>query len=113
MYYLYIIVLENCPYSMAALELLDSLNIKYKRLSVSATNKDTYKTKEINTFPQIYLKKTVSNHSILLGGYDKLKQFIDIFINKPYDEKNIIKYNKENKLWTKKLILRLMEIMHT
>lgn len=97
---------------MAALELLDSLNIKYKRLSVSVANKDRYKTNEISTFPQIYLRKTVSNNSILLGGYDKLKQFVDTFINQPYNEKNIIKYNKENRLWTKKLILRLMEIMH-
>ena len=79
MYYLYIITLKDCPFSIAALELLDSLNIKYKRLKVNEINKEEYKTKEIDTFPQIYLVK--DGTKLLLGGYDKLKEFIKVFKN--------------------------------
>ena len=110
MYYLYIITLENCPYSIAALDLLNSLNIKYKHLIVNQTNKEKYKTEEIKTFPQIYLKK--KNDTLLLGGYSNLKEFIDIFINQKYNEENILKFHNKYKLWNIKSILRLLEIIN-
>ena len=99
MYYLYIITLEDCPYSIAALKLLDSLNIKYKHIIVNRINKEKYKTEEINTFPQIYLVK--DDTKLLLGGYSNLKEFIDIFINQEYNEKNILKFHNKYKLWNK------------
>lgn len=110
MYYLYIITLKDCPYSIAALELLDSLNIKYKHRIVTQTNKEKYKTKEIDTFPQIYLVK--DGIKLLLGGYDKLKEFINKFINQKYNEENILKFHDNNKLWNKKFILRLIKIIN-
>ena len=110
MYNVYIITLEDCPYSIAAIDLLNSLNIKYKHLKVNRINKEKYKTKEINTFPQIYLKK--KNNALLLGGYSNLKEFIDIFINQEYNEKNILKFHNKYKLWNKKSILRLLEIIN-
>jgi glutaredoxin len=109
MYYLYIITLESCPYSIAALELLDSLNIKYKQLKVTDLNKKKYKTEEINTFPQIYLVK--NNKKLLLGGYSDLNKFIDIFKNKKYNKQNILNFENEYKLWNRKSILRLLEII--
>jgi hypothetical protein len=110
MYYLYIITLESCPYSIAALELLDSLNIKYKHHIVTQTDKEKYKTEEINTFPQIYLVK--NNKKLLLGGYSDLKKFIDIFKNKKkYNKQNILNFENEYKLWNRKSILRLLEII--
>jgi glutaredoxin len=110
MYYLYIITLENCPYSTYALELLDSLNIKYKQLKVTDLNKKKYKTEEINTFPQIYLVK--DGTKLLLGGYSDLKKFIDIFKNKKkYNKQNILNFQNEYKLWNRKSILRLLEII--
>lgn len=110
MYYLYIITLEDCPYSIAAIDLLNSLKIKYKRLKVNGINKEKYKTEEINTFPQIYLKK--KNDTLLLGGYSNLKEFIDTFINQNYNEKNILKFHNKYKSWNKKSILRLLEIIN-
>jgi glutaredoxin len=110
MYYLYIITLEDCPYSIAAIDLLNSLKIKYKRLKVNQTNKEKYKTEEIKTFPQIYLKK--KNDTLLLGGYSNLKEFIDIFINQKYNEENILKFHNKYKLWNIKSILRLLEIIN-
>jgi glutaredoxin len=110
MYYLYIITLEKCPYSIAAINLLNSLNIKYKHLKVNQKNKEKYKTKEIDTFPQIYLVK--DEKKLLLGGYSNLKEFIDIFINQEYNEKNILEFHNNYKLWNKKSILRLLEIIN-
>jgi len=109
MYYLYIITLEDCPFSIAALELLDSLNIKYKHLIVSQTNKEKYKTKEIDTFPQIYFVKY--DKKLLLGGYSDLNKFINLFIKQKYNNKTILKFQQKYKLWNKKLILRLLEII--
>jgi len=111
MYYLFIVVLENCPYSIATVELLNSFKIKYKILNVERNDKEKYKTNEIDTYPQIYLKKTPSYDSLLLGGYSNLKEFIDTFINQEYNEKNINVFNKKYS-WNKKAILRLIEILH-
>ena len=110
MYYLYIITLEDCPYSIAAIDLLKSLKIKYKRLKVNQKNKEKYKTQEIDTFPQIYIVK--DKKKLLLGGYSNLKEFTDIFINKEYNEENILKFHNKYKLWNKKSILRLLEIIN-
>jgi glutaredoxin-related protein len=116
MYYLYIITLEDCPYSIAAIDLLNSLKIKYKRLKVNQKNKEKYKTKEIDTFPQIYIvkdkKKLLLGENLLLGGYSNLKEFTDIFINQEYNEENILKFHNKYKLWNKKSILRLLEIIN-
>jgi glutaredoxin len=109
MYYLYIITLESCPYSIAALELLDSLNIKYKQLKVTDLNKKKYKTEEINTFPQIYLVK--DGTKLLLGGYSDLNEFINLFIKQKYNNKTILKFQQKYKLWNRKSILRLLEII--
>jgi glutaredoxin len=109
MYYLYIITLESCPYSIAALELLDSLNIKYKQLKVTDLNKKKYKTEKINTFPQIYLVK--DGTKLLLGGYSDLNEFINLFIKQKYNNKTILKFQQKYKLWNRKSILRLLEII--
>ena len=109
MYYLYIITLKECLYSAYAIELLDSLNIKYKQLKVTNLNKKKYKTKEINTFPQIYLVK--DGTKLLLGGYSDLNEFINLFIKQKYNNKTILKFQEKYKLWNKKLILRLLEII--
>lgn len=110
MYYLYIITLKDCPYSIAALKLLDSLNIEYKHRIVNQIDKEKYKTKEINTFPQIYLVK--DRTKLLLGGYSDLNEFINKFINQKYNEENILDFQNEYKLWNKKLILRLLAIIN-
>ena len=112
MYYLFVVTLEDCPYSMAAIDLLNSFKIKYKHLKVNRNEKEKFKTVEINTFPQIYLKKNKSNDSLLLGGYSNLKEFVDTFINQKYDEKKILEFHNKYQMWHKKPILRLIEIIN-
>lgn len=80
-YYLYGIILEGCPYSMAAKELLEE-NIKnHKIFIVTHNNKNDYKNECIDTFPQIYLKKYNSKFSELVGGYEDLKKIYDVVKN--------------------------------
>ena len=109
MYYLFIITLEDCFYCEAAINLLNSFKIKYKYLKVNRNEKDKFKTTEISTFPQVYLKQ--NNNTLLLGGYDNLKEFIDKFINQIYNKETFLKFQNKYKLWKKKFILRLLEII--
>ena len=113
MYYLFIVALEGCGYCKAALDLLNSYKIKYKSIIINYKEKDKYVTSEINTFPQIYLKKDTTNDSLLLGGFSQLKSFCDAFIDKKYNANKIKEFNKLYPLWNKKAILRLIEIFHT
>ena len=112
MYYLFVVTLEDCPYSIAAIELLNSFKIKFKNLIVKRNDKEKYKTNEIQTYPQIYMKKTPTHDSLLLGGYSDLKEFIDLFINKKYNETTVENFRKKYSFWNKKSILRLIEIIN-
>jgi glutaredoxin len=109
-YYLLVVSLNGCPYSRSAVELLDNFKIKYQIINVDWNNKDKYKTNQINTFPQIYLKKKSNNQSLLLGGFDDLKNFIDTFINQTYNQTNINSFQKKYSFWSKHAILRLIEL---
>jgi len=112
MYYLFIVVLEHCHYSESAVKLLQNNKINFKSLKISILDKDKYKTDEIKSFPQVYLKKTRNNDTLLLGGYTDLKKFFDNFINKKYNEKKVIEFQKEYLLWNKHAILRLIELIN-
>lgn len=69
-----IISLENCPFSMAAEDLInriktpESENFNVEIHRVTQENKTEYQQGEIKTFPQIYLNKK------LVGGYDDLNE---------------------------------------
>jgi len=110
MYYINIICLENCYYSDRAKQLLKKKNIKHKIVSINYKEKNKYKTKEISTFPQIYLKKEFSHGSLLLGGLDDLTQALNILKNKNIP--NItLKFQKLYPLWSKKAIYRFIELV--
>lgn len=76
-YYLYGIILDGCPYSMAAKELLEENIKRHEIFMVSHSNKEDYKNECIETFPQIYLKKYNSDFSELIGGYDEFRKIYD------------------------------------
>jgi len=112
-YYFHAIVLENCPYSNAALELFKEFkNNKVIITTVNQRNKENYKTEEISTFPQIYFKKNNSKGSLLLGGYSELKNIVDSFKNKEYSIDKINNFISNNKKWSKKAVLRLIELIN-
>ena len=110
MYNIELIVLKECPFCIAAQELLKNRNIKYKIIIVNQNNKDKYKNDEIQTFPQIYLIKKNSNGKLLLGGYTDLKRALEILEHKNLD-KTIKDFQKYYPNWSKKAILRLAEII--
>ncbi len=111
-YALKVIVLENCPYSIAAAELLTNHNIKFKKILVNQETKHKYKTEQISTFPQIYLinKDSDINQSLLLGGYSNLEEIINIMNSSTKLEIIKNKLNKKYSLFDKKTILRIIEI---
>jgi len=105
-YKLKVIVLENCPYSIAAVELLNNYNIKFQKILVKQNNKEKFKTNEISTFPQIYMIN--KNEKLLLGGYSDLEEIINI-INQTKNLDKIKDILKE-KYSNNKIILRIIEI---
>ena len=100
MYYLQLISLKDCPYSEAAQSLLKDNNINHKLVLVN-----------ISTFPQIYLKKENSNGSVLIGGYDLIKEYYDSVKNtKNLDKlKKVIKKNSPN--MSEKSVLRFIQLI--
>lgn len=65
-YYFNAIILENCPFSNNALALLKEYKkITTKITNINSQNKENYKSDQISTFPQIYLKKKNSTGSLL------------------------------------------------
>ena len=109
-YYLHLISLKNCPFSIKAENLLQ----KYKPqiTKIDFNEKEKWKNKQISTFPQIYLKKNNSQGSLLLGGYDDIKGIIDIIANskgkKIHDTKE--KLNRYYPKISEKTILRIIEL---
>lgn len=111
-YYLYCVILKNCPYSEAAYDLLSKYkNIKKEFTFVEQHNKENYKTEKIKTFPQIYLKKYNSNGTQLIGGYDSIKNVFNQFYGK-YDKNNLKVFLNDNQSWNKKTTLRLIELIN-
>ena len=109
MYYIKIISLEGCPYSISAENLLTNMKIKHNLIRIKYNDCDKYITDDIQTFPQIYLKKNNSKGSLLLGGYDDLKYSIDLFKGQKLNDNNINNFMKKYN-WSKKSVLRLIEL---
>ncbi len=101
-----VIVLENCPYSIAAVELLTNHNIKFTKILVNQETKYKYKTEKISTFPQIYL---INNNETLLGGYSDLEDIINIINSSIKLETIKNKLNKKYISFDKKNILRIIQ----
>ena len=105
-YKLKVIVLENCPYSIAAAELLTNYNIPFEKILVKQNNKEKFKTAEISTFPQIYMIN--NKEQLLLGGYSDLEEIINIINSSKNLDK--IKEKLSKKYSNNKHILRIIEI---
>jgi glutaredoxin len=105
------ILLEGCPYSNSANSLLDIHSLSVEKTWVNQSNKEHYKTNEINTFPQLYLKKFNNKGSILLGGYQELSDFVSTFLKQKYSDDNVNHWmNKLN--WSKKAVLRMIQLVN-
>jgi glutaredoxin len=113
-YYLHSIILENCPFSNAARELLtNNPEITTKFTIVNHSNKENYKTSQIDTFPQIYLKKHNSNGSLLIGGYTELKEVFNLFHKQKYSNDKINQFINNNNNWSRKSILRFIQLINS
>ena len=115
MYYFKIISLKSCPYSEAAESLFRENNIKHELFKVDRAEKEKFKTADISTYPQIYLKKEHSNGSVLIGGFDTIKEYFDVVKNNTNNSKVLdklkSKIKKDNNNISDKSILRLIELL--
>tara|TARA_B100000242_G_C42734188_1_gene342659 strand:- start:123 stop:515 length:393 start_codon:yes stop_codon:yes gene_type:complete len=129
MYYLEVISLEKCPYSLAAEKLLKSKDVNFDLVKVNYSDKETYKTEKISTFPQIYLKKHGSSGRLLVGGFNDLEKINNMVVSlidskdKTFEKVNTNKFSPLNYLtkeisdivsnenFNRKSILRLIEIL--
>jgi hypothetical protein len=110
-YFIKTIFLENCPYSNAANQLIKKYQLPVDITWINELNKENYKTKEINTFPQIYLKKINSKGNLLLGGYQELENSINTFYKQKISEITINNWMQKIN-WSKKSILRLIQLIN-
>jgi hypothetical protein len=113
-YFIKIIALENCGYSKKALDLLINNNIDHELITINYSDKNKFKTDKINTYPQIYLMRQNSKGHLLLGGYDKLNEVINIFKNIK-NKDNLLKVKEDfmihNSEWSNKATLRLINLI--
>ena len=110
-YYLKAVLLDSCPYSINAKNLIQNNNINNKIIIINSNNKDNYKSNIITTYPQIYLARTHRKGSLLLGGYSDLKYVLDTFKNQKLNMDNINKFCNKYK-WSKRATLRLVELIN-
>jgi glutaredoxin len=110
-YYIKAIILKNCPHSIKAVNLLQSHKIESNIEYIDSIEKEMYKNNNINTFPQIYLKKYNSKGNLLLGGFDNLNDFIKTFKNTNYNENDITNFMKKTN-WSIKATNRLIELIN-
>jgi hypothetical protein len=110
-YFIKAILLEGCSYSSAAYELIKNHHLPVDITWVEQINKENFKNENINTFPQIYLKKINSNGNLLLGGYQELNNFVETFLGKKYSDDNINNFMIQSK-WSKKSTLRLIQLIN-
>ena len=106
-----VISLNGCPFSMAAVELIESIKntpsskINIKIVNVSQEEKSNYKNDMIDTFPQVYFNDT------LIGGYDSFNElYLSIKGETSLDEMiNIIK--TKTKIKERKGMLRFIKFL--
>ncbi len=110
-YFLKMILLEGCRYSIAANELVTVHKIPCQTTWITQSDKELFKNDKIQTFPQIYLNKFGSKGNLLLGGHDNLKEFIDIFKGAKLSDSNINEFINKSK-WSKKSTLRLIQLIN-
>lgn len=89
MYYLKVILLENCPFCKKTKDILDKYKFKKNIVNVTNNDKEKWKSDQIKTFPQIYLMRQGKKNHLLLGGFSDLN-FIHNEILK-LDDKNLTK----------------------
>jgi len=111
-YYIHAVLLEDCIYSNKAFELLQLNGIRNQIQRVNYINKNKYKLPNYNTFPQIFLKKEGSNDSLFLGGTSDLNDIINIFKYNKYNDESIDKFQMKYNWWSKKAILRLIQLIN-
>jgi hypothetical protein len=110
-YYIKAILLDNCSYSSAAHDLLKIHKIPNEIVNLTSRDMNIYSNDMISTYPQLYLKKYNTNGNLLLGGYEDLKNSIDMFKGMKLSDENINKFMNRYK-WSRKATLRFIQVIN-
>jgi glutaredoxin len=110
-YYIKAILLDNCSYSSAARDLLTHHKIANEIVNITSRDMNIYSTNDISTYPQLYLKKHNTNGNLLIGGYEDLKNSIDMFKGMKLSDENINKFMNKHK-WSRKATLRFIQVIN-
>lgn len=82
-----VISLNNCPYSMAAENLINNIKkndkVNVKIIHVPYEDKEKYKQGVMKTFPQIYFNNEI------IGGYEDFKGIYNFIQNKNSGNRNL------------------------
>lgn len=82
-----VISLNDCPYSMAAEDLINNIKKSDKVnviiINVSFEDKEKYKQGDMKTFPQIYFNNEI------IGGYEDFKEIYNFIQNKNSGNRNL------------------------
>ena len=111
-YYIYAVLLNSCPYSERAYDLLQMHGIEHQVKIVSREEKEKFKLENFETYPQIFLKKENSVDSLFLGGFSDLNDIFNTFKSKKYNEQSINNFQNKYNWWSKKAILRLIQLIN-
>jgi glutaredoxin len=113
-YYLKIILLNDCPYSEKAKQIINENKIPVKIINVNYENKELYKNDNINTYPQIYLNKKGSKSNLLLGGFTDLSESINNFksLKSESNLDNSVNNFMNKYKWSKKATLRFIQLFN-
>jgi glutaredoxin len=110
-YFIKLVLLRGCPYSINAYKIIKRNNIPYKKLVISDNEKYKFKTELINTFPQVYLCKYTSEGHLLLGGNDVMVYCLDNLKNKKLTPELIDSFYKKYK-WSKCAIIAIYKLFN-
>ena len=113
--YLYVILLEGCPFCLNTKRLLEEYKIKNQSIVIDHHQKAGYRTPEISTFPQIYFVKNDLKKKVLIGGNSDLVNLIDLSNQIKKDSKmmdQLIKEYLNSSTISKKILLKVLYLIN-
>jgi hypothetical protein len=110
-YYLKAILLENCPYSIEADNLIKKHKLPNQSVWIKGNEKDKYVTDMIQTYPQIYLRRYNTKENLLLGGFTDMNRWIGEFKDKKLNDMKIKEFQSKYN-WSRKAVLRFIQLIN-
>jgi glutaredoxin len=93
---IHIITIKNCSYCLNLVKLLKKFKINFIEEKITKKKKDSYKSKQISTFPQVYFINL--KERVLLGGFTETFNLINFIVENKNVNELPVNTTKKNKL---------------